>query len=274
MQNIKNIAVISSNIVNGFSARILRAMQEESLDTPYDLEIYFARSVDKKGGTEYLYDKIAGQKKVSAIVTIAYPIFEKHIIAFKEAGIIPVIIDTRSRGVSSINTNNEKGGYDAVKYLLETGRRSIGIITGDNILHAPQRERLTGYMKALAEKHIGFNEGFVRIVPNYSYQDGKEAFGFMLSAGADAVFCAAGDYVAHGFLNEARQRGFEIPDSMALIGFDDIGMSAETGLTTVKQPLDEIGKEAFRMAVSAIERPDLPAQVKIFDNTLIIRDTA
>jgi len=273
-QKVKNIAVVSSNPENGFFSHLLWSMQEESLETMYDLEIYFMMSARNKGGPNYLYKKIADENKASAIITIADQMPVKFIKTFLEHGIIPVLVDARARGVHSINTNNKKGSYDAVKYLLETGKKRIGLIIGDYVTGDVQRERFEGYKQALEEKSVAFKESLVWNIKNYDYFAGKEGFRFMLSSDVDAVFCAAGDYVAHGFLNEARKQQVDIPGAMALIGFDDIEMSADTGLTTVKQPLDEMGKEAFRMATAAIENPGLPPQQKVFENTLIIRETA
>jgi LacI family transcriptional regulator len=75
-------------------------------------------------------------------------------------------------------------------------------------------------------------------------------------------------------MNEARKQHVDIPGGISLVGFDDIEMSADTGLTTVKQPLEEMGKEAFRMAVYASENPGAAARKKVFENVLVVRETA
>jgi DNA-binding LacI/PurR family transcriptional regulator len=270
---IKNIAVVSSNPLNGFAAQLLWSMQEASLESAHDLEIYYIRAATKKGGSEYLYEKIAREKKVSAVIVIAYTVPDRFIRGFKEAGITPVLIDTQAPGVCSVNTNNEKGGYDAVKFLLETGRKKIGLITADTVYQS-QKERFAGYKRALEEKGRNVDESLIWTIKSFDYNAGKEAFRFMLSSDVDGVFCPAGDYVAHGFLNEARKQNFDIPHSMSLIGYDDIEMSADTGLTTVHQPLYEMAQEAFRMAANAIDNPGAPVEKKVLENTLIIRETA
>lgn len=272
-QETKNIAVVSSSPENGFFARLLWVIQEESLETRYDIEIYFMMSARKKGGPDYLYKKIAEEKKASAVISIAHQMDIKFIKMLMEEGMIPVLIDARARGVHSINTDNKKSSYDAVKYLLGTGRKRIGLVIGDNTVSAVQKDRFEGYKEALEERSIAFNDSLVWNVSNFTYSAGKEALRFMVSSDVDAVFCAAGDYVAHGFLNEARKQRVDIPGNMALIGYNDIEMSADTGLTTVRQPLDEMGREAFRIAVAVIENPGLPPQDKIFENTLIVRET-
>jgi LacI family transcriptional regulator len=272
--NSGKIAVISSNPLNGFAAQLLWSMQEASLESEYDLEIYYVRSALKKGGSEYLYEKIANEKDVRAVVVIAYPVQEKFINMFRQANVALVLIDTAIPGVWSVNTKNEKGAFDAVKYLIETGSKKVGLIAGEPALHASQAERTAGYKKALLEKGRAYDESLVWTIKEFNYNAGKEALRFMLASDVDAVFCAAGDYVAHGFLNEARKQHVEVPGNIALVGFDDIVMSADTGLTTMKQPLDEMGKEAFRMAVFAINNPKALPEKKIFEDTLVKRETA
>lgn len=269
-----NIAVVSSNPENGFFAQILWAMQEESLETSYDLEIYFMMSAVKKGGADYLYEKICREKKTGAVITIAHQIDMKFIQAFKKAGITTVLVDAHMSGIHSVGSNNEKGAYDAVDFLIKSGRKRIGIVIGDYVAGEVQRERLNGVKNAFNNAHMNFDESLIWNINDYDYQAGKEALRFMLASDVDAVFCAAGDYVAHGFLNEARKQHLDVPGGIALIGYDDIEMSADSGLTTVRQPLYEMGKEAFRTAVRAIENPGLAPQIKIFDNDLIIRETA
>ncbi len=273
-QETKNIAVVSSNPLNGFAAQILWSMQEASLESAYDLEIYYIRAATKKGGSEYLYEKIAREKKASAVIVIAYTVPDKFIKGFRDAGITPVLIDTHQPGVNSVNTNNEKGAYDAIKFLIETGRKKIGLITADTVNYQSQKERFAGYRRALEEKGRRLDESLIWTIKVFDYNSGKEAFRFMLSSDVDGVFCSAGDYVAHGFLNEARKQNFDIPRSMSLIGYDDIEMSADTGLTTVHQPLYEMAQEAFRIASNAIANPDAPVEKKVLENTLIIRETA
>lgn len=269
-----NIAVISSNPENGYFARLLWVMQEESLKSDRCMEIYLIQSAVKIGGIDYLYDKIAREKRAGAVITLAHQTGQKSLWLMMEAGIIPVMVDAPTCGVHNINTDNKTGAHAAVKHLLDSGRKKIGLVIGDHVNVAVQRERYEGYRLALDKKSVPFREGLIWNVKKFDYRDGKEAFRFMISSDVDAVFCAAGDYTAHGFLNEARMEHVDVPGNIALVGFDDIQMSADTGLTTVRQPLDEIGKEAVRLAVAGMENPGLPPQNKIFENKLIIRETA
>ena len=91
---------------------------------------------------------------------------------------------------------------------------------------------------------------------------------------AKAVFVAAGDYVAQGFINEARKNGITVPECMAVVGFDDVEASGDQELTTIRQPIDEMGKLAFDMAVKGINEPWSQPYEKIMKVELVVRKTA
>ena len=270
----KTIAIVTTNLLNGFAAQLIWAIQTESLNTDYDIVIYTAKSATNMGGVEFLYEKIARDKKAGVVIVIAHSISDRAVDSFYRSGIIPVLIETRMKGVNSVRVDNEKGAYGAGVYMAQKKKKKIGIIIGDFCLVESQKERLAGFTAALKENNMAIGENAVYEISKYNYQSGKDAFKYMLMNDVDAVFCAAGDYVAQGFLHEAIKQGINFPYTMSLIGFDDIEVSADLGLTTVRQPLEEMGREAFKMAVDSMKKTGIPVREKIFDCSLIIRETA
>lgn len=270
----KTIAIVSSNILNGFAAQLIWAIQTESFNTDYDVVIYTVKSATNMGGPEFIYEKLVREKRAGAVIVIACPISDKAVDDFYRAGITPVLIETRIKGVNCVRADNEKGAYEAGVYLAHKKKKKIGIIAGDTGVVDSQKERVTGFTAALKDHGINLDENMIYKISQYNYKSGKEAFKFMLMNDADTVFCAAGDYVAQGFLNEANKQGVSFPYSMSLIGFDDIEVSEDLGLTTVRQPLSEMGREAFKMAVDAMKNMGIPVREKTFECTLIKRETA
>lgn len=270
----KTIAIVSTNILNGFAAQLIWSIQSESFNTDYDVVIYTAKAATEMGGAEFLYEKIARDKKAGAVIVIAYPISEKAVDGFYRAGITPVMIETTVKGVNSVRVDNFSGAREAGAYFAQKKKRKIGVIAGDVCLVASQKERLAGFKAGLGENGAKLDESAIYRIYQYNYQSGKDAFKYMLMNDVDAVFCAAGDYVAQGFLNEANKQGVSFPYTMSLIGFDDIEVSADLGLTTVKQPLRDMGREAFKMAVEAMKNTGVPVREKVFECKLIVRETA
>jgi LacI family transcriptional regulator len=270
----KRIAVIAPNILNVYSAQLVWAIQSEAFETDYDIVTYFSNSASKIGGSEYFYRKITAEKSVDAVIIISCGIDKAIISGFQDAKITPVLVDTRWRGINCVRSDNEKGAYEAAKHFLRIKSKKIGVIIGNIEQAETQQERMAGFNRGLKEANLQVSPENIWISENYTYQTGKDAFRFMVMSDIDAVFCAAGDYVAHGFLNEARKNGIEMPKTMSLIGFDDIESSIDIGLTTVKQPLYEMGKEALHMAIGSLKNNPPEAVDKVFECRLILRETA
>lgn len=270
----KNITVISTNLTNGFGAQLIHSMQEESFNTDVDLVIYASRSAQGKGGYEYLYEKICSEKKTDACIIIAYPLIQKHADMFAAAGIIPVTIDNCLPGINGVKSDHREGAACAIRHFLGTGRKKIGIIHGTLRDGNSQQERLDGAAEAFKSAGMSLDHGLLWSVGEYTYKYGAEAFKFMVMNDVDAVFCAAGDHVAQGFIAEARRYGVNIPRQIALIGYDDIELSKEMDLTTIKQDLKSMGKEAFSLTLKVISGTQTEPEHKILPIELVVRETA
>ncbi len=195
---------------------------------------------------------------------------------------IPVIfIDEEVEGFPSVKLNNFKGAYDAVKYLVEKGKKNIGLVVGqlrsEGVGITPI-ERFEAYKKALADYKIPFDKDKVIEIINYTFEEGEQSLRSYVERKIklDAIFCAAGDMVALGIMDEAAKLNIDIPHDLALIGYDDINMASisKPGLTTVKQPIESIGRAALRILDSMIETGKIEQSRVIFEPELVIRGTA
>jgi len=117
------------------------------------------------------------------------------------------------------------------------------------------RERRRGFRAALDEAGVAFGPDDVVEVTDYSRKDGVAALGTLLERKPrlDAVFCAAGDTCATGILVAARDRGIRVPDALAVVGHDDVPLAgiADPPLTTIRQPVEAMAREAHRLATEA-----------------------
>ena len=94
--------------------------------------------------------------------------------------------------------------------------------------------------------------------------------------GVNAVFCAAGDMAALGIIHQAKIYGIRIPQDISIVGYDDIEIAdvVNPALTTVRQPLDEMGRTAFDLAIGSLEGRIKSAKQVILTPELIIRESA
>jgi LacI family transcriptional regulator len=182
--------------------------------------------------------------------------------------------------VPTVGAANWSGGLAATEYLLSLGHRRIGFIAGPRQLLC-SRTRLDGYRSALEAAGIPVADELIR--PGDFYHEsgftcGAELLG--LDSPPTAVF-AASDQMAFGVYEAVRQRGLRVPDDMSIVGFDDLPEArwSSPPLTTVRQPLSEMGMLAARTVLRLAQgeqteslRLELATQLVLRDSTAPVRE--
>jgi LacI family transcriptional regulator, galactose operon repressor len=182
----------------------------------------------------------------------------------RRVGLPTVVIDPAgvpTFDIPTIGATNWAGGRSAVGHLLSLGHRRIGIVTGPPEVLC-SRARLDGYRAALESAGAEVDDRLVR-EGDFSHESGFVQGSALLALDAPptAVF-ASSDQMALGVYEAARQRGLRVPDDLSVVGFDDLPQArwSPPPLTTVRQPLAEMGEAAARTLLQLIrgETPDVP----------------
>jgi LacI family transcriptional regulator len=173
------------------------------------------------------------------------------------------------------------GAKEAVLHLIEQGCKRIAHLEGaPNLIIS--KDRLRGYQDALSESNLEVRENYTVVCPNNSFEEGKKATKKLLSLSVppDAIFCS-NDPMAMGAIMAVKEKGFKIPDDVAVVGFSNwfFGEITDPSLTTVDQPGFEMGQEAARLLIRQIELKDKDAddpvpETKVLKTRLIIRDSS
>ncbi len=201
-----------------------------------------------------------------------------QVLSFQRRGIPVVVIDPRSPikdGVVSIGATNWAGGKLATDHLLDLGHTKIAYIGGPESAEC-HVARLHGYLAALRGRGI-------EPVPDYetggSFQpvtgvEGLAAFA-ELADPPTAIF-ASSDTIALGVIEEARRRGINVPQDLSLVGFDGTYLSEQSmpRLTTVSQPLQDMGRTALRSVLRLMAGDTLESDHVELATKLIIRDSS
>ena len=174
----------------------------------------------------------------------------------------------------SVIAANQEGGYEATKHLINLGHRRIGIITGwMDMISA--RQRLEGYKAALAEHGIPYDPSLV-YVGDFSQPGGFSGASYFLemTTRPTAVF-ASNDILAMGVFDAAHTYGLNVPGDLSVIGFDDIPLAAVSSpkLTTIRQPLQEMGRAATRLLLDLINAPEKRRGSIILPIELLLRES-
>ena len=174
----------------------------------------------------------------------------------------------------SVGATNWAGGLAATQHLLDLGHRRIGAIAGPGD-YLCSRARIDGYRSALERAGIGFDPALVR--HGDFYHEGGFIRGGELLDEADspsAVF-AGSDQQAFGLYEAARQRGLRVPQDLSVVGFDDLPVArwVSPPLTTVRQPLAEMGRAAAQMLDDLIDGVPLRTNRVELATELILRES-
>jgi len=148
--------------------------------------------------------------------------------------------------------------YDAARaitdYLLKRGHRRIGFMRGPNV-HLVSMRRFNGYANAIGGKGLRIDQALIA-QGDFSRQSGREQAASLFAAKPTAIF-ASNDEMAAGIIDAAGAAGIAIPGEISLVGFDDnaVAKTIRPRLTTVRQPLEEMGETACRLVIDAIRQP-------------------
>ena len=192
---------------------------------------------------------------------------------------LPIVFCGRPNGLadaSYVDVDNTGGASDAVAHLFGKGRSVVGHIAGPQDMIAG-RDRLAGYRAAVEATGRGVDDSLVE-VGDFSEASGAAAMRALLARrpDVDAVF-AASDPMALGALRALREAGRSVPADVALVGFDDgpLAEVAEPPLTTVHQPMEQIGREMALMLLAQIGTGDSRVDHQlVLDTELVERASA
>jgi LacI family transcriptional regulator len=199
--------------------------------------------------------------------------FETYVVEATEYG-YPIVIVDHDPGPAApvINTANEEGARRAVEHLIDLGHRRIGIITGEQDI-ASARQRLQGYRSALHAAGLPADDRLVAEA-NFLVEGGARATDHLLDLEdpPTAIF-ASSDTEAFGAMLTISQRGLSIPGDVSLVGFDDIPEASYVtpALTTVRQPMHEMGRLAAETLADTMANPDQPPPAIELPTELVIR---
>ena len=173
---------------------------------------------------------------------------------------------------SYVDVDNINSADTITRHLIDIGRTRIGHITGRRGTVAAE-DRLQGFHKAM--RRGGLNTEGLIAEGDFNRPSGVTGAQQLLDAGVDAIF-AANDATASGALDEIRARRLNVPDDVALAGFDDLAFASELDppLTTIRQGVRAQGSEAARALFGLLEDAGAPRRILLPTELVIRQSTA
>ncbi|TDQ42189.1 LacI family DNA-binding transcriptional regulator [Aureibacillus halotolerans] len=266
------ILVVVPDITNTFFSGVLRGIEEIATKNAYRVIVGDAESDPEN---EYDYVNLLRQKQADGMILLSARMDQGMIEQLAEEYPVVLACDyVKSSTVPIVSIDNELGAKQAVRYLVELGHKHIVHIAGP--LHTVlSQDRKRGFLKGMEEASLSVNDGDV-VIGHFSYEGGRDAAMSVIQTGKvpDAFFCAS-DEMAFGVINALHASGYVVPRDVSVIGFDNIPFASifQPQLTTIAQPMRQIGVKAMEMMLALLEGEALSLRHEVLQEELLVRET-
>jgi len=247
-------------------ANILKGVIEESIRE--NVEIRFVSE-------EFVLENFNNDNIFLILYHTLNPEIEKNLLKTEKPNIIFLHTPVGFKKVYTVRLDLYKGAYIATEYLIKKGYRRIGFITG-SLSDEWFLPRFEGYVSALREGRIKFDMKLIKECDDREEKEVIERFEELMnfSEPPDAIFCV-NDRRALYILKYCKEKNIEIPDEIAICGFDNIPETEtiEPPLTTISTEFKKIGEEAVKLAIYISEGEVDEIKDIVIEPKLIERET-
>jgi LacI family transcriptional regulator len=265
------VGLVVLDLDTSYIGAIVRGIDEELAANSYDLMLYTTHG-RKTRESAFVTTLTSGLADGLLLVLPADP--GAYLDSIRRRGFPCVLVDHGGMDETGpvVGATNWQGAYDATVFLIELGHTRIGFVTGTMTMGCAV-DRLAGYRAALAAHDLP-NDPTLVCEGDFQQPRGYECARELLALSdpPTAIF-ASNDVSAFGVMEAVRDRGLRIPDDISIVGFDDIptASSVHPPLTTVRQPLEEMGRRATQMLLALIADPKRPVERIDLPTALVAR---
>jgi LacI family transcriptional regulator len=268
------VDLVVTDLASSYTIEIMRGVEEVLERT--ELRLALSVTHESMHNEQQWLAKVIDGSTDGAILILAHG-QSKHLEELRRHKIPFVVVDHRGElgaDIPSVGATNWLGGRAATEHLIALGHRRIAIISG----HANMRcskDRIAGYRVALEDGGIPIDPELMR-PGDFSQKAGYEQTSELLElAEPPTAIFAGSDLQAMGVYSALRARGLSIPNVVSVVGFDDIPIASivTPALTTVRQPLIEMGRVATTMLLHMIASEPLDSMRVELTTTLIERES-
>ena len=254
---------------------LLAGIGDGAASYDFDLLISTCKPMDPK--EPLVYERMVKGRKVDGIVVARTRCDDERITYLASEG-FPLIAFGRTASEQDfpyLDVDGEKGVCEAVEYLIGLGHRRIGFISPSMYLMFAEH-RLAGYKRALQDNGLELDPALV-VEGNLTQSGGYQRMEQLLDLEEPPTAVVTGnDLMAFGAMETAQERGLVVGHDIAVIGFDDIPLAAyfRPTLTTVRQPIYDIGKMLSQMLIKIIKGEEPAQRQIILQPELVIRESS
>jgi len=251
----------------------LRGIAAAVVDSRYDLTIY---PVNSQARLDSYLTVLPFSRQIDGLIIVSLPVDDSSLERLRKSAIPTLLVENHIEGFASVEIDNFNGGKLAADHFIKKNHTKCAYIgntvTPDYSL-SPEDDRLNGYRKTLTRNGLSLPEAYIKLPVFPPIDQDKQVDELLDLPNPPTAIFAATDDLALRVLKVAQRKGIQIPEELALIGFDDIEFAEYLELTTISQSLHESGKLAAEHLMSQIADPNRPIENTFIQLKLIERDT-
>ena len=259
-----------------FFVEVLRGVQSKLGEMEYDLILY---GINDPHHVDEMLKKNSLRMRVDGVLFLSMAIPDKFVEQYSRLKIPVVLVDTKQKDLDSVYVENVKGAHTAAEHLISLGHKRIAMLNA-SMRSQPAQERLEGFKQAMNDAGIEIDPRLTvsstsTVLDGFTRETGYELMKQLLSLGPQkpTAVLVSSDIQASGALWAIEESGLRCPEDVAIVGFDDIELASHLRLTTMRQPMFDMGVLAARKIEERINGSQLPPADHPFVPELIIRET-
>jgi len=266
------IGVMTLDLTTQYGLEIVRGIADELAEAERELLINatYQDAVREGERVEFL-----ARGLVDGVLMVAPVLEEPTVELVRRKGLPCVVIDPRRLevGLPRVTVDNYQGMRRGTQHLLDLGHTRIAYIRGEADLQSSSI-RYQGYCDALRLAGAEVDDRLVASC-DFSYECGFRTAARLISDHSPTALVAGADLMALGAVDAARAHGLDVPSEFSVVGFDDLPQAAQCfpGLTTVRQPLHDMGQMAARALLSLIDGQALLMDHMQLPTNLVVRNS-
>ncbi len=261
LQNTGRIGVLTPFFTAPSFVQRLRGVASALSKANYELVIYPVDSMDHLQG--YI-SSIPLMRNIDGLIIMSLSLGDQDAQRLSNNGMETVLIEYSHPQLNSILLNDQHGGQLVAEHFIKKGHKIFAFL-GDieppeRFTIHPVKSRLTGFKKTLQEAGLTLPKTYIRSCRYTQTESRQAAYELLNLPKPPTAIFAASDFQALSVMKVARQLNINIPNDLAIVGFDDIDVAEHVDLTTICQHLDESGRLAAEILLARISEPNQPLQ--------------
>jgi DNA-binding LacI/PurR family transcriptional regulator len=247
------IGLLTPQLTSWYTSEILAGVEEVLAGAGYDLVIGTANPIARE---RVFRGDATFRQRVDGILLVDVFCSEGGARQLAELRTPTVVLGERVDALSALSVDNRCGAALAAAHLLELGHRHVGMVSGGTLATTERNvpaDRRIGFIGAIEAAGIDWDESW-EADGDFTIAGARRAATELLarSPRPTALFCMS-DEMAFGAFQAAEEAGLDVPGELSIVGFDDHPVAEARGLTTIRQPVREMGRAAAEQVVGLVE---------------------